>query len=204
MCGLAINPMRILTFDIEEWFHLLDHGSTRDPAGWSRFEVRIHGNMERILALLDRPGCKATFFCLGWIAEKYPEVIREIARRGYEIGRHRQTHPIAYAQDPVGFAQDLERSVKTLEDLIGTKVRCFRAPGFSIGEDNKWAFELLAAQGIEIDCSIFPAARAHGGMPSYSQSVPSSVSTTTEYLPSGRRQAAMRSPAAMPDPVSSS
>ena len=168
--------MRILTFDIEEWFHLLDHDSTRDPQGWDRFEVRIHANMERIFGLLERSGCKATFFCLGWIAERYPEVVKEIAERGYEVGSHTHTHQLAYEQTPDEFARDVERSVKTIEDLIGAKVRCFRAPGFSVGESNRWVFEVLAKQGIDTDCSVFPAARAHGGMPSYPRPVPSIIS----------------------------
>jgi polysaccharide deacetylase family protein (PEP-CTERM system associated) len=168
--------MKILTFDIEEWFHLLDHDSTRKPSGWSRFEVRIHANMDRIFGLLERSQSKATFFCLGWIAEKYPEVIKEISQRGYEIGSHSHTHQLAYEQTPDEFARDIERSVKTIEDLTGNKVRTFRAPGFSVGESNCWAFEVLAGLGIDTDCSVFPAARAHGGMPSYPRPVPSIIS----------------------------
>ncbi len=110
---------------------------------------------------------------LGWIAETYPEIIKEIVTRGYEIGTHTSMHQLIYEQTPKEFAKDLEHSVKTLEDLTGQKVKYFRAPGFSITEDNKWAFEIMAAQGIEVDSSVFPAPRAHGGLPSYKQPVPS-------------------------------
>jgi len=165
--------MNILTFDIEEWFHLLDNESTKTTKEWKNYEVRIHQNMERIFAILEKTNQQATFFCLGWIAETYPEIIKEIASRGYEIGTHTRMHQLIYEQSPFEFANDLEFSVKTLEDLSGQKVKYFRAPGFSIREDNKWAFEILAANGIEVDCSIFPAPRAHGGFPSYKQAVPS-------------------------------
>jgi polysaccharide deacetylase family protein (PEP-CTERM system associated) len=165
--------VNILTFDIEEWFHILDNDSTKIYAEWNRYESRIHANMERIFNLLDDRGIKATFFCLGWIAEKYPEVIRKIVEHGYEVGTHTTMHQLIYEQSPRVFEQDLEYSIKKLEDITGKKVRCFRAPGFSIREENKWAFEVLASQGIEIDSSIFPAPRAHGGFPSYKEAFPS-------------------------------
>lgn len=165
--------MNILTFDIEEWFHLLDNESTRTINEWSNYEIRIHENMERIFSILDKNNQKATFFCLGWMAETYPEIIKEIVARGYEIGTHTNMHQLIYEQTPREFTKDLERSVKTLEDLTGQKVKYFRAPGFSITESNKWAFERMAAQGIEVDSSVFPAPRAHGGLPSYKQPVPS-------------------------------
>lgn len=167
--------MRILTFDIEEWFHLLDNGSTQTEKQWNNFESRIHQNMDRIFNQLERNNVKATFFCVGWIAEKYPEIIREIVNRGYEIGSHTRMHQLVYSQQPEEFKNDVEHSIKTLEDISGKKVKYFRAPGFSITEENKWAFEVLANLGIEIDCSVFPAARSHGGFPSYKEPSPSMI-----------------------------
>jgi polysaccharide deacetylase family protein (PEP-CTERM system associated) len=165
--------MNILTFDIEEWFHILDHESTKTMNEWKNYEVRIHQNMERIFSILEKNNQKATFFCLGWIAETYPEVIREIVSRGYEIGTHGRMHQLAFEQSPNEFIHDLEYSIKTLEDLSGQKVKYFRAPGFSIGKNNKWAFEAIVSLGIEVDCSIFPARHTHGGFPSYREQVPS-------------------------------
>lgn len=165
--------MNILTFDIEEWFHILDNSSTRTTNEWSNYECRIHTNLERILLILEKTSQKATFFCLGWIAETYPEIIRQIVDRGYEIGSHTRMHQLIYEQTTFEFRQDVEHSIKTLEDISGRKVKYFRAPGFSIRQDSKWAFEILSDLGIEVDCSIFPSPRAHGGFPSYESPVPS-------------------------------
>jgi polysaccharide deacetylase family protein (PEP-CTERM system associated) len=165
--------MNILTFDIEEWFHILDHESTKTINEWRNYESRIYANMERIFNFLDTINVKATFFCLGWIAETYPQIVKEVIRRGYEIGTHTTMHQLIYEQNPKEFALDLERSVKTLEGITGQKVKYFRAPGFSIRTDNRWVFDILLSQGIEIDSSIFPAPRAHGGFPSYNAIDPS-------------------------------
>ena len=90
--------MNILTFDIEEWFHLLDHKGTKTATEWAKYESRIHANMERIFHILEKTNQEATFFCLGWIAEKYPDVIREIVDRGYEVGSHSHLHQLVYNQ----------------------------------------------------------------------------------------------------------
>lgn len=167
--------MNILTFDIEEWFHILDNDSTKTINEWKKYESRIHDNTERILTLLKQKNLKATFFCLGWIAETYPDIIKRIVDRGFEIGSHTRMHQLIYEQTREEFVRDLEYSIKTLEDISGKKVKYFRAPGFSIREDNKWAFEVIAEQGIEVDCSVFPTSRAHGGFPSYQNPVPSLI-----------------------------
>jgi polysaccharide deacetylase family protein (PEP-CTERM system associated) len=165
--------MNILTFDIEEWFHILDNDTTKTEKNWINYESRIHKNMEKIFDILESTNTKASFFVLGWIAEKYPEIIRSISEKGYEIGSHSTMHQLVYQQDKNQFQKDVDRSVKTLEDISGEKVKMFRAPGFSITENNKWAFEVLYELGIEIDSSIFPAKRAHGGLPNYGTSSPS-------------------------------
>ncbi len=167
--------MNILTFDIEEWFHILDNPSTRTVNEWGNYESRIRADADRILAILCNHGQKATFFCLGWVAETCPDVIRAIVSQGHEVGTHSHMHQLVYEQQPADFERDLELSVKTLEDITGQKVKYFRAPGFSITKTTKWAFEILLKNGIEVDCSIFPASRAHGGFPSYKVSVPSII-----------------------------
>lgn len=165
--------MKILTFDIEEWFHLLDTPTTKTEKEWETFEVRIHKNMEKIFDILNTSKTDATFFVVGWIAQKYPEVVREISDMGYEIGSHTHMHQLVYEQNRNEFYQDVEKSIKTLEDITGKKVVSFRAPGFSITESNLWAFEVLHELGIEVDSSVFPSGRAHGGMPSYGIAKPS-------------------------------
>ena len=155
--------MNVLTFDIEEWFHILDASSTRSARQWEDFESRIEDNVPRLLEFLAEANQKATFFCLGWIARKHPAIIREIDGQGHEIGSHSDMHQLVYTQRPDEFRSDLMSSLKTLEDLTGKKVRAYRAPGFSITEATPWAFEILSECGIEIDCSVFTAARSHGG-----------------------------------------
>ncbi len=167
--------MKILTFDIEEWFHLLDNKKTKTVKEWINFDSRIHLGMDLIYDILEKTEKSATFFVVGWIAEKYPEIIREISNRGFEIGSHTHLHQLAYEQDRKTFYNDVEKSIKTLEDCTGKKVTSFRAPGFSITKNNKWAFEALYELGITKDSSVFPAGRAHGGLPSYNTAIPSII-----------------------------
>ena len=169
--------MKILTFDLEEWFHLLDNDSTRGEAQWSNFETRIHANTDRILGMLERKQQKATFFCLGWIANKYPEVIKKINSLGHEIASHSDQHRLVYELTPAQFKADIVMSIDRLQNLTGKKVRAYRAPGFSITENTTWAFELLVENGIEIDSSIFPTARAHGGFNNFGSANPCIIDT---------------------------
>ena len=166
--------MNILTFDVEEWFHLLDFDATRTEEEWGGYEVRIHENVDRIFRILEDTGTKATFFVIGWIAKKYPDLVRQIASR-YQIGSHTMNHQLVWQQSRKAFKEDLESSIKLLEDVTGRKVECFRAPGFSIRETEAWAFEILAELGIEYDCSVFPAVHAHGGIASYPRPVPAII-----------------------------
>jgi len=167
--------MKILTFDIEEWFHILDNKKTRSASQWSKFESRINIGMDLIYEILDNSQKSASFFVVGWIAEKYPNIIREISNRGFEIGSHTHLHQLAYEQDRQTFYNDVEKSIKTLEDCTGKKIKSFRAPGFSITKNNLWAFEALYELGITVDCSVFPAGRAHGGLPTYNSAIPSLI-----------------------------
>ena len=168
--------MKILTFDIEDWFHILDNPGTRNINDWEKFETRIHRNMDIIHKICSKNNSKATFFILGWIAEKYPEIVKKISNLGYEIGSHTYSHQLVFEQNQKQFSNDLERSIKVLENLTGKKVKCFRAPGFSITEKTLWAFESLIKNGIEIDCSVFSSRRAHGGMTSKTINLPCRIS----------------------------
>ena len=145
--------MRILTFDVEEWFHLLDNDSTKSEVQWNTYEVRINKNMDRVFQILDDTNTKATFFVIGWIAKKYPEIVKRIAKK-YEIGSHTYNHQLVWQQSPEEFADDIVQSKALLEDITGKQVKYFRAPGFSIRESESWAFEAIAKAGFEYDCSV--------------------------------------------------
>lgn len=174
--------MNILTFDIEEWFHILDNDSTKTEKEWSNYEYRLDSNMDRIFELLERKNQKATFFCLGWVAREFPHILKRINDNGYEIATHSDKHQLVYEQNKKEFKEDLELSINSIEDCTGVKVKSYRAPGFSIMEENKWVFEELVNQGIEIDCSIFPAKRSHGGFESYGSAKPSILSIKDKEL----------------------
>lgn len=159
--------MRILTFDIEEWYHLLELESVSRPEQWEKLEPRLEANTERILAMLEESGTKATFFVMGWIARRSPGVIRKIADSGHELGVHSWDHRLISQQSREEFREDLKRSCGEVGNLSGKPVRMHRAPGFSIVPKTLWAFEELIRQGITADASIFPGRRAHGGFPSF-------------------------------------
>ncbi|MGD9170102.1 MAG: polysaccharide deacetylase family protein [Candidatus Thiodiazotropha sp.] len=169
--------MNILTFDVEEWFHILDNDSTKSEKQWLRYEHRLNQNMERIFELLERKQQKATFFCLGWVAREYPNIVKRIHSQGYEIATHSDKHQLAYNQNISEFTEDLKCSIGSIEDITSKKVYSYRAPGFSLKEENKWVFDILQEYGIEVDCSIFPADRAHGGFPSFGHAKPAWVET---------------------------
>jgi len=164
--------MKILTFDIEDWFHILGHRETRSVDSWQNFESRLREGVDRILQMLSDTSQPATFFCLGWVAEKHPNVIRDIDSAGFEIASHSFAHQLAFEQTRDEFREDLRRSLGALQDITGKSVDTYRAPGFSIIDKNLWAFEELIEEGITVDCSLFPANRAHGGVPAFGDAVP--------------------------------
>ncbi len=176
------TAVRILTFDIEDWFHLLDFDATRTVESWQYYEQRICKNTDRILELLKNKKQKATFFCLGWVAEKYPQIIRKIDDAGFEVGSHSSYHQLAYELTPQQFREDLQKSLKTLQDVIGKKVSCYRVPGFSITRENAWAIEVLIESGITSDSSIFPASRGHGGFESFGTDKPVIINSQSGSL----------------------
>lgn len=170
--------MNILTFDIEEWFHLLDNETTQGVVQWQRYPVRIYENMDRIFSVLERHNQKATFFVIGWIAQTYPDVIKRIVANGYDIGFHTTNHELMHQLTPEAFYNDLHVGLDTLENIIGRKVESFRAPGFSLTEECNWTFEILAEKGIKYDSSVFPIPHAHGGYPSFPSVAPALIRTS--------------------------
>lgn len=173
------NPMHILTFDIEDWFHILDNPDTSDVAQWEKLPSRLESGVMRLLDFCDVAGIKATFFILGWVAKTAPEVVAEIARRGHEIACHSYRHQLVYTQTPDEFEHDLVTALDWIEAASGHRPTCYRAPGFSLIAECVWAFDILALHGIEIDCSIFPSPRAHGGLPAFPAGEPCVLETSS-------------------------
>lgn len=167
------DKMNILTFDIEDWFC---HDNYTQDFNWNKFEVRIHKGVNLILDELDKKNQKGTFFCLGWIAENQPSIIKEIHKRGHQIGCHSYQHQLATRLNKNEFLYDTSKAQKLLEDVIGEKITLYRAPSFSITNNNLYALEALVELGFEIDCSIFPKSRECGGIPNYGIAEPAIVS----------------------------
>lgn len=173
--------MKVLTFDVEDWFHLLDHPDVANPEGWGAFESRLEKNLVRILDLLDRASVRATFFCLGWVGDRYPDLVKLISRRGHEIACHSYYHRLAYQQNYEEFLEDTLAAKRLLEDVSGQSISAYRIPGFSLRDDNKWVFSALIDAGFRYDCSVFSAPRAHGGVRSLEMASPGII-----RIPDGR------------------
>ena len=159
-------PVRnALTIDVEDYFQVSAFAPHIARADWPRLECRVEANIERILALLARRRIHATFFTLGWIAERYPAMLLRVARAGHEVASHGYAHLRASAQSPAQFADDVRRSKAILEQLTGQAVLGYRAPSFSIGAANLWAFDVLLEAGFRYSSSIYPIRHDHYGMP---------------------------------------
>lgn len=154
-----------MTIDVEDYFQVSAFAPYIARADWERLPCRTPANIERILGFLDEAGVKATFFTLGWIAERYPEVVRAIVAQGHELASHGYGHERASDLSPTAFADDVRRSKALLEDLGGVEVKGYRAPSFSIGTGNLWAFDVLAEAGYQYSSSVYPIQHDHYGMP---------------------------------------
>lgn len=162
----SIAPIvNALTIDVEDYFQVsaLAPYIARDQ--WDAIPCRVEANVERILAMLERQGVKATFFTLGWVAQRYPQVVRRIVSGGHELASHGFGHLRASDQSPAEFLDDVTRAKGLLEDLGGVAVKGYRAPSFSIGAGNLWALDTLAQAGYLYSSSIYPVAHDHYGMP---------------------------------------
>ena len=153
------------TVDVEEWFHVLDTDLAPAPATWNEQTVRVDRNTRVLLDQLDAAGVRGTFFTLGWIGERHPDLVREVARRGHEVACHGHEHVLAFRVGQKAFREDARRAKRVLEDVVGTEVAGYRAGGFSITPETPWAFDELAEAGFRYDSSVFPARRGHGGFP---------------------------------------
>ena len=154
-----------LTIDVEDYFQVSALAPHIPRSEWEQRECRVERNVERILELLAAPRIKATFFTLGWIAERYPHLVRTIVAEGHELASHGHGHQRASDLSRAEFCADIERAKGILEDVGATPVRGYRAPSFSIGAGNLWAFECLARAGYAYSSSVYPIHHDHYGMP---------------------------------------
>ena len=154
-----------LTIDVEDYFHVTAFERQIKPGEWDRYPLRVEGNTLRILDMLDEFALKATFFVLGWVAERLPALIKEISRRGHEIACHGYGHQLVYRLSPQEFRQDISRSKNILEDICGERVHGYRAPSYSITAKSLWALDILVEEGFTYDSSIFPITHDIYGIP---------------------------------------
>jgi polysaccharide deacetylase family protein (PEP-CTERM system associated) len=154
-----------LTIDVEDYFQVSAFAPYIDRATWDSCECRVERNVQRILALLERHNTKATFFTLGWVAQRYPALVRQIVDAGHELASHGYGHERASDLTQAAFLEDIRSAKAILEDISGSPVVGYRAPSFSIGKGNLWAFDSLAQTGHRYSSSIYPIAHDHYGMP---------------------------------------
>jgi polysaccharide deacetylase family protein (PEP-CTERM system associated) len=165
MMPAAAAPTNAMSIDVEDYFHVNAFAKIIDRAGWDKYERRVARNTRRVMELYADAGVKATFFVLGWVAEREPQLIKDIAAAGHEVACHGMTHQLVYNQDPQTFRQETAASKQRLEDLIGAKVRGYRAASYSITRASMWAIDILEELNFEYDSSIFPIRHDTYGVP---------------------------------------
>jgi polysaccharide deacetylase family protein (PEP-CTERM system associated) len=154
-----------MTIDVEDYFHVSAFASSIQPAQWDRYPCRVEANTRRLLDLFGARGIKATFFVLGWVAERYPSLVRAIAAQGHEVACHGYSHRLVYDQTPAEFRAETERAKRILEDQVQTPVLGYRAASYSITTKSLWALDILVELGFGYDSSIFPVRHDRYGIP---------------------------------------
>jgi polysaccharide deacetylase family protein (PEP-CTERM system associated) len=154
-----------LTIDVEDYFQVSAFAPHVERASWDSLPCRVERNVDRLLEVLSESGVHATFFTLGWVAERYPRLVRDMVDNGHEVASHGYGHLRASEQSQHDFKQDIVRARKVLEDTTGAEVLGYRAPSFSIGRANLWAFDALAQAGYRYSSSVYPVQHDHYGMP---------------------------------------
>jgi len=154
-----------MTVDVEDYVHVSAFARVIRIEDWDRHESRVERNTRRLLDLFDERGFQATFFVLGWVAQRYPQLIREIAARGHEVASHGMTHQLVYDQSPQVFREESRTSKALLEDLVQQPVLGYRAASYSITQKSLWAIDILGELGFRYDSSIFPVHHDRYGIP---------------------------------------
>lgn len=154
----------VFSVDVEDWFHILDLPTTPDFERWGSLPSHVERNFRDLLDIISEKNRRVTCFFLGWIAEKFPHLLREAAARGHEIASHGYSHQLVYNMSPEAFLEDIRKSKRIIEDAVGRAVLGYRSPGFSVTEATPWFFAKVAEAGYRYDSSVFPAPRNHGGL----------------------------------------
>lgn len=159
------NIINALTIDVEDWFHASVFNHKISEKEWNKCQSRVTNNVKKILGILQHKNVKATFFILGWVAEKHPEIVELIQSYGHELSTHGYAHKLIYKQTPQEFKTDVKASIEIIESISGTKVIGYRAPSYSIIYETFWAYEVIGELGIKYDSSIFPIKHDIYGVP---------------------------------------
>ncbi|RED49864.1 polysaccharide deacetylase family protein (PEP-CTERM system associated) [Aestuariispira insulae] len=162
---MSSDLLNAMSVDVEDYFQVQAFFGQIDRKDWDGIEARVERNTEKVMALFDRAGVKGTFFTLGWVAERYPALIRRIVENGHELASHGMAHYRADEQEPEVFREDIRRAKALLEDAGGAEVKGYRAATFSIGKKNMWAFDILGEEGYQYSSSINPVKHDLYGMP---------------------------------------
>jgi polysaccharide deacetylase family protein (PEP-CTERM system associated) len=154
-----------MTVDVEDYYHVAAFGQVIRPDEWDQWPSRVEANTDRLLQLFDDAGIHITFFILGWVADRYPELVKRIHQQGHEIASHGFSHQLIYRQTPDVFREETARSKEILEALTGEAILGYRAASYSITRKSLWALEILAELGFQWDSSIFPTRHDNYGIP---------------------------------------
>jgi polysaccharide deacetylase family protein (PEP-CTERM system associated) len=160
------SPRDVVSVDVEDYFHAEAMTPVVQPSQWDQYSCRVEGNTQRLLDLFASRQIQATFFVVGWVAERFPSLVREIASRGHELACHSYWHRLIYKLNPTDFRQDTQRAKDVIEQIAGQAIFGYRAPTYSIVASSLWALEILAELGFTYDSSIFPIHHDRYGIPS--------------------------------------
>src|SRR5437879_7373673 len=154
----------IFSVDVEDWFHILDLPSTPNLSEWDSLPSHVEKNFLELLDLFDEKCAHVTCFFLGWVAEKYPNLVKEAEKRRHEIASHGYAHRLVYQMTPKEFFEDVSKSKNVIEGVVGHAIMGYRSPGFSVTERTPYFFDALISAGYRYSSSVFPTRKAHGGL----------------------------------------
>ncbi len=160
----SLGPPCVFSVDVEDWFHILNLPSTPKLAQWDLLPSRVEHNFRHLLEMFQESGIRVTCFFLGWVAQRYPHLVREASALGHEVASHGFAHQLAFQMGQQRFFEDIRTARLVIEDILGSEVLGYRAPGFSVNEQTPWFFDMLEQAGYRYDSSVFPARRRDGGL----------------------------------------